>query len=578
MADTTNKRINVVLVLIFLFSSLIFFRMINWQILRNSFYVAMAEDQHSYLGELLPNRGEIFIKDKSSLKLIGDRTESYFPVSVNNPGYLVTAIPKEIKDIPETAKILEGILDIPAQDLAKRLGKPNDSYEIIARKVSADAVKKIKDAKLKGIMEEEEMWRYWPENNFMSHILGFVGFSGVKRVGQYGLEGYYNDKLEGKSGVIDTEADVGGKWISFGMKKYVPAENGADLILTIDRSIQYKVEQVLSAKAEEVKARSASAIVMDPSTGKIMAMASWPSFDLNNYSAVKDYDIFLNKNIQSRYEPGSVIKPFTLAAAMNEGKITPNTIYEDKGKIIINGWPISNAENKVYGKQTMTQVLENSVNTGSIFASTRIGKDKFTAYFKNFGFDVSTGVELQGEIAGDLSNLDSKKDVAFANASFGQGIAMTPLELIAAFSSLVNGGKLMKPYIVEKIMMGDKVIEEHSPEVIRQIISEATSAKISSMLVSVVEHGHSKGAKINGYWIGGKTGTAQAPYENKKGYSDKTIHTFIGFGSAPDPKFIVLVKFDEPETVDYADSSATPVFGEIAKFLVNYMEIPPNRK
>lgn len=578
MAEITNKRINIVLALIFLFSGIILCRMFNWQILRHSFYIALAQDQHSFLGRLLPDRGEIFIKDKSNLKLVGDRTESYFPVAVNNPGYVVYAVPRDIKNIEGTAKNLEELLGISTEELMKRLSKPNDFYEILAHKVSAETVKKIEEADIEGIMSEEETWRYWPENNFMSHVLGFVGFSGSKRTGQYGLEAYYNSKLEGESGVIETEQAVGGKWISFGMKQYIPAQNGVDLVLTIDRSIQYKVEQVLGKKAEEIKARSASAMVMDPSTGKILAMASWPNFDLNNYSAVKNYEVFLNKNIQARYEPGSVIKSFTMAAALNEGKITPDTAYEDKGRMIINGWPISNAEDKVYGRQTMTQVLENSINTGAIFASSRIDKDKFLAYFKNFGFDVPTGIELQGEIAGDLSNLDAKKDVNFANASFGQGIAMTPLELITAFSSLINGGKLMKPYIVEKILEGNKVIEERYPETVRQIISEATSAKITAMLVSVVENGHSKGAKVNGYWIGGKTGTAQAPFEDKKGYSDKTVHTFVGFGSAPDPKFIVLVKFDEPETVKYADSSATPVFNEIAKFLVNYLEIPPNRK
>jgi cell division protein FtsI (penicillin-binding protein 3)/stage V sporulation protein D (sporulation-specific penicillin-binding protein) len=578
MAEITNKRINFVLAVIFIFSGVILCRMFNWQVFKHPYYIALAEEQHSFLGQLLPERGEIYIRDKSNLKLVGDRKDSYFPVAVNNPGYAVYAVPKNIKDIAGTVKSLEEPLGISAEILTKSLSKPNDSYEVLAHKVSAETIKKIEGLNLEGIMSEEETWRYWPENNFMSHVLGFVGFSGSKRVGQYGLEGYYNSKLEGESGVIETEQAVGGKWISFGMKQYVPAQNGVDLVLTIDRSIQYKIEQVLDKKAQEIKAKSASAIVMDPSTGRILAMASWPNFDLNNYSAVKNYNIFLNNNIQSRYEPGSVIKSFTMAAALNEGKITPETKYEDKGKMIINGWPVSNAENKVYGVQTMTQVLENSINTGAIFAYTKIGKDKFLEYFKNFGFDVPTGVELQGEISGDLSNLDDKKDVNYANASFGQGVAMTPLEVITAFSSLVNGGKLMKPYIVEKVMAGDKVIEEHDPEIVRQIISEATSAKISSMMVSVVEYGHSKGAKINGYWIGGKTGTAQAPFENKKGYSDKTIHTFVGFGSAPDPKFVVLIKFDEPETVPYADYSATPAFNEIAKFLVNYLEIPPNRK
>lgn len=566
------------LALILLFSGIIFFRIFYWQVMRHSFYTASAEGQRAFLGELFPDRGKIFIKDKMSLKIFGDRMESYFPVAVNNPGYFVYAVPREIKDISGTAKVLGEILNMPLQEISRRIGKSNDYYEIIAHKVSAENIEKIKLADLKGVGFDKEKWRYWPENNFMSHVLGFVGFSGSKRVGQYGLEGYFNDALEGKNGVIETEQDVNGKWISFGMKKYVPAENGADLALTIDRAVQYKTEQALGQKAGEVEASSASAIVMEPGTGKILAMASWPNFDLNSYSEVKNYDVFLNRNTQARYEPGSVIKSFTMAAVLNEGKITPNTTYEDKGKLIIDGWTVGNADNKIYGIKTMTEVLENSINTGAVFASSRIDKDKFSAYFKNFGFDVPTGIELQGEIGGDLSNLSSKKDIAFANASFGQGIAMTPLELITAFSSLVNGGKLMKPYIVEKILEGDKIIEERRPEAVRQIISGETSAKIEAMLVSVVENGHSKGAKINGYWIGGKTGTAQIPFENKRGYSDKTVHTFVGFGPAPDPKFIILIKFEDPKAARYADESATPVFKDIASFLVNYLEIPPNRK
>lgn len=578
MAEINNNRIDHLLVLIYFVSIIIFFRVFNWQVLKHSYYIALAEGQRAFTGELFPSRGEIFIKDKSSVKLAGDGNESYFPVAVNNPGYYVYVIPRDIKNVSGAAQALSEILNLPLGDVIRHLDKPDDYFEIIAHKVALEDIEKIKSLNLAGVMFDEEKWRYWPEDNFMSHVLGFVGYSGAKREGQYGLEGYFNGVLEGESGVIETEQDVGGKWISFGLKKYVPAQNGADLVLTIDRALQYKTEQSLRQKAEELDVSSASAIIMDPGTGKILAMANWPNFSLNNYSSVRDYNVFLNKNIQTRYEPGSVVKSFTMAAVLNEGKITPNTTYEDKGKIALDGWTISNADNKVYGAQTMTEVLENSINTGAIFASSKISKDKFSAYFKNFGFDVPTGIELQGEIAGDLSNLDSGKDIAYANVSFGQGIAVTPIELITAFSSLVNGGKLMKPYIVDKIIEGGKVIEACQPEMVRQVISEETSAKITAMLVSVVEKGHSKAAKIKGYWIGGKTGTAQIPFENKKGYSDKTTHTFIGFGPAQSPKFVILIKFEDPKTVKFADASATPVFNDIAKFLVNYLEIPPTRE
>lgn len=577
MADSNNKRINFLLAIFFIFALGIMGRMFYWQILKHSVYIALAEGQRVFLSTLFPERGDILISDKTNSSLPSGAVP-YFPVAVNKPGYSVYAVPIKIKDASVSAETLAKILDLDKSEVKARLVKAGSRYEVIARKVSEEKVSAIKEAKITGIGFEPENWRYWPENNLLAQVLGFVGFSGDKREGQYGIEGYFNKELEGKTGIIEAERDTGGKLISLGMKQYQPAENGSDIVLTIDRAIQYQVEKELGAMAKEVDAEGAQAIVIEPATGKILAMANWPSFDLNNYSSAGSFDLFLNKNIQSRYEPGSVIKPFTMAVAINEDRITPDTTYEDKGSLVIDGWPVTNAENKVYGVQTMTQVLENSINTGAIFAASRVSKDIFQSYFKNFGFDVPTGIELQGEISGDLSNLDTRKDIAYANASFGQGIAMTPLEIITAFGSLINGGRLMKPYIVDKVIKSDDTVEETKPEVVRSIISPETSAKVTSMLVQVVEKGISKHAKIKGYWIGGKTGTAQVSFVNKRGYSDKTIHTFLGFGSAPDPKFAILVKIDSPKKVKYAESSVTPVFHNIAKFMVSYMGIAPNRK
>lgn len=577
MVDNSNKRINVLLAVFFLLFLVIAARMFYWQIVKHSVYIALAEGQRVFLSTLFPERGEIFINDKASASASGG-SMPYFPIAINRPGYLVYAVPPKIKNVSAAAEILAKALDLEKEEVSAHLSRTASRYEIIARKISEEKYLEIKGMKLDGVQFEPEVWRFWPESQMLPQVLGFVGYSGDKKTGQYGIEGYFNEELEGKTGVLETERDTGGRWISLELKKYQAAQNGSDAVLTIDRTIQYQVEKELSQAAERFGAENAEAIVIEPATGKILAMASWPIFDLNKFSEVKNFNVFLNKNIQSRYEPGSVIKPFTMAAAINEGKITPNTVYEDKGILVIDGWSVTNAENRTYGAQTMTGVLENSINTGAVFASSKISKDVFRNYFKEFGFDLPTGVELQGEISGDLGNLETKKDIAFANASFGQGIAMTPLEIITAFGSLINGGRLMKPYIVDKIIKNDGSVEETKPILSRIVITPETSAKVTAMMVQVVENGHSKGAAIKGYWIGGKTGTAQIPFTDKKGYSEKTNHTFIGFGSAPDPRFAILVRMEDPKGVRFAESTATPVFKNIAKFLVGYLGMEPNRK
>ncbi len=577
MVANKNKRINYLTGIILLLSLVVLARMFSLQILKHSVYVALAEGQRTFLNTIFPERGEIFINDKTGISF-SDKKMPYYSVAVNKLGYFIYAVPAQVKDPADAAEKLAPLLGMPAATIGERISKKNDYYEGLQHKIDEDTYLKIKELKIAGIKAEPENWRYWPESDLAAQVLGFVGFSGNKKEGQYGIESYFNKELEGVNGTIEGEQGLRGGIISLGTRKNEPAINGSDLVLTIDRAVQYKVEQALAKKAKELGVKSAEAIIIEPSTGKIIAMANWPGFDLNNYYSETDFNVFLNKNIQTRYEPGSVIKPFSLAASMNEGKITPDTTYEDTGRLVLDGWTIRNSDNKANGIQTMTQVLEKSLNTGAAFAAAKMSKEVFYSYFKNFGFDMPTGIELQGEISGDLSNLDTKRDINYANASFGQGIAMTPIEIISGFAALVNGGKIMKPYIVDKIIKDDGSVEQIYPEEIRVVITPETSAKISAMLVSVVEKGHSKGAAIKGYWIGGKTGTAQVPFKDKRGYSDETVHTFIGFGPVPDPKFLILVKMDEPKGIQFAESSAAPVFHEIAKFLVNYMEIAPTRK
>ena len=303
-------------------------------------------------------------------------------------------------------------------------------------------------------------------------------------------------------------------------------------------------------------------------------MTDLPSFDPNFYSKEKNLDIFQNSAIQKIFEPGSIMKPFTMSMGINEGKITPDTTYVDAGFVKVGLATIYNFDRRKWGQQTMAGVLEKSINTGAVFVSQLISHQTFLGYLDKFGFNKKTGVELQGEVS--LKNDINGPDVEFATASFGQGISATPLQIARGFCVIANGGKLVKPYVVEKIVRGEKETEI-TPQILdKQVISAKTASQVTTMLTGVVEKGFGKGAKIPGYYLAGKTGTAQVPFENKKGYyPDKTIQTFIGFGPALNPQFLILVKLDNPKVLS-SSLSAVPVFRKLAQYIINYWQIPPD--
>ena len=357
----------------------------------------------------------------------------------------------------------------------------------------------------------------------------------------------------------------------------VPAENGVNLILTIDKSIQFKAETVLKEAVTKHGADSGSVIVADPKTGAILAMAGYPDFNPNEYNKVEEPKTYLNEGTVGAYESGSVFKPITMAMAINEGKVGADTIYEDTGSVEIDDYTIRNSDLKAHGRQTMTQVLDESLNTGAIFAKEQIGNEKFYEYVQKFGFGKSTGIELL-EHKGNLDNLKANIKVNYHTASFGQGISVTPIQLIQAFSALANQGKMMKPYIVKAKVYPDGKTEETQSHIVGEIVSEKTANIIAAMLVSVVENGHGKRAGVKGYYIAGKTGTAQVPRKDGKGYEEgNNIGTFIGFGPVEDPKFLMLVRVNHPRDVSFAESTAAPAFGQIAQFILNYFNIAPSR-
>jgi cell division protein FtsI/penicillin-binding protein 2 len=366
------------------------------------------------------------------------------------------------------------------------------------------------------------------------------------------LEKFYNEKL---SGVFEKSDDA---------VSDIPVA-GEDLLVGMDLNIQKEAELVMAKLVANSRSESGTVIVQDPKTGKILAMGSLPNFDPNNYSAAK-MDSYINPAVEKVYEPGSVFKVLTMAAGIDSGKITPDTTYNDTGSVKLSGYTIRNWDGKAHGKVTMTNIIEKSLNTGTAYAEKLIGHTIFADYIKKFGFGEKTGIDLPGEVRGDLRNINPKSSaVAFANAAFGQGVSVTPLQLITSISAIANGGLLMKPYLN---------LEIGSQEV-RRVISEDTAKKVTSMMVSAVDKG--KLASIEGYTVAGKTGTAQVPDLKRGGYTDRVIDTYTGFAPASNPRFTILIKIDEPEGAPLAGETVVPAFKELAKFLLQYYSVPPDR-
>ena len=552
---------------IFLFSiGAIFNRLFNLQIIQHAEMKEKANEQYQFFEKLKPNRGQIFIKDGE---------ENLITVGTNEERNTVVIIPKYIEDIEGTVQMLSETLEMDSEEIRNKVMKRDDPYEIIKRKISNEASEIIEERDMDGINLVSQTWRNYPENHFAAQIIGFVSNRGEVKLGQYGIEEYFNELLEGESGFMKSEKDTLGRWISINKRILEEPKDGADLVLTIDQTIQHYSEELIYDSVLRYGAESGSIIVMDPNNGKIIAMANYPTYNNNKFSAVEDPNLFKNPCIQDAFEPGSIFKPITVSIPMDMGRINPSTVYHDKGYYDVDEYTIKNSDEKAYGDTTMTEFLELSLNTGAIWSMEQAGQKNFFEYLKKFGLGRKTDIELTGESSGNIRNLEYNRKVNYATASFGQGITVTPIQLVGAFSTLINGGKLYKPQIIEKVIYSDGEEESREKEVVRQVISSDVSNNLRAMLISVVKNGWGRNASVPGYLIGGKTGTAQVPDPYGKGYSDDTIHSFIGFGPGQDPRFVTLIKLDKVSGVDYAADSAAVTTGKLNKFLLEHYQIFP---
>lgn len=555
-----NKRITALFILFLIVGGGLIARLYYVQIVRGEEYSAFAKGFYANEEDRPTPRGDIYFQDKAG--------EQRYLVATNKELSLIYANPRELEDEENVLRAIAEIVEIDPREyeiILNRLKNKNSAYALIARELEQAEAEKIKQLDIRGVYINNELVRTYPAGNLGANILGFLGFSGDERMGQYGIEEYYNNLLGGKG-----EAGLSSyKLVTFGNTE------PADLELTIDYGIQFMVERKLQELYTALDADSASAVFMNPRTGEILAMAQYPSFDLNNYSEVENISVFKNDITQSVFEFGSVFKPITMAAAIDGGALTPQTVYNDTGSVRIGGYTINNSDGKSHGLQTMTEVLEKSLNTGVIFVQQQLGKKKFREYLEDFQLDKATGVDLPGEARNNIENIkNTNRDINFATASFGQGISFSPLRFLTSLSAIANNGVIMKPYLVKRIIQEGQ-IQEQKPQEMASPISSLSASRVTAMMVGVVENGFGKKAAVPGYKIAGKTGTAQVPNLNGPGYSDKTIHSFIGFAPAYNPVFIGMIKVDNPQGINFSADSVAPAWGEIAAFILQYYKIPP---
>jgi len=549
----------------------------------------------------------------------------------------VYAYPPEISNKGKTAELLAEVFQVDAANLESTLEGTN-RYTVIKRKLDPEISVQIdniidndENGDFLGIDMLEEYYRYYPEGELAAQVLGYTNSAGV---GQYGIEGFFNSSLTGKKGYFTSQLDGVGQQITVGDSVLEPAEDGANIMLTIDRTIQLEIEELLGAGVEKYQAESGQAIVMDPETGAILAMANYPTFDPNSYGDVYElaeieilesdmaylYDmgdeeeplywlylqvdpderirvfpdeddpgtwysyenlygpeVYKNKTIQAIYEPGSIFKPIAMAAAINAQETTPNSTHSCTGPIQVDEFEIHTFNDSYHGAETMTEVLINSCNIGMSYVAQLLGRSLLYSYIQSFGFGERTDIQLDGEESGYIEYYEDWADSELVTHAFGQGISVTPLQMVTAVSALANEGVLMQPYVVDSVEYADGSVTEYEPEIIRQAVTKETADLMTAMLTAVVEQGYSTLA-FDDHYVAGKSGTAQT-YKWGKALTGRgtTIGSFVGYGPIDDPQFVILVKFDYPRADEWGANTAGPVFHDIADFLYSYYNVPPDK-
>jgi cell division protein FtsI (penicillin-binding protein 3) len=559
-----KERILILRTVMILLIAAVFGRYFQVTILDHAKALESAKTQYGVKETIQAKRGKIYMRDLNG--------GPNYPVALNIDSFTIVADPFLIHEKAEAASALSPVLEIAVEDLMGKLNDDHKRFVVLKKKLTKEQAEKVEQLNLKGVTAQAVPTRFYPESGLAAQTVGFISAEGE---GQYGIERFFDEDLKGYDGSLVGEKDAKHRIIAEG--KSAKAKDGTDIVLTIDGNIQYMAETKLAEAIKKYEADSGSVVIIDVKTGAILALANSPGFNLNEYGNVPKDQVHLYENtaVTTPWEPGSIFKPFTLAAGMDQGKFEPDTRVNLPCSVRVNGYDIYNAEKKCYANPSVIEILAQSINLGTIWAADQIGNDVFAQYMKDFGFGVKTGLELQPESAGNILPVKQWQDVNRATMSFGQGLSTTPIQIAAAYAALGNGGKLMHPYVVAQRIEADGRTIDTQPKEIRQVIKPETVTKITTLLEDVVTDGHGKKAAVPGYKIAGKTGTAQVVGKDGKYEENAHIGSFAGFFPSNDPKFAMLVKLDRPKAVEFAESSAAPTFGEIAAWLLHYAKVPP---
>lgn len=554
-------RIHAVFLGIILLLIFILVRLFYWQIVSSDLLGGLAEKQRSNRLPIPAKRGEIFSSDSS-------------PLVINQKAYGVYFEPGKSKNVKKTLAILADTLALDEATISSRI-TDSSVWVPIAHKVEENNVETIRRSDATGVSFTEESKRFYPEGSMSAHLLGFVGKNSKgDDQGYFGLEGYYDEQLRGIDGVVQEEVDAEGNPILSGNRNNIPAKNGRDLFLYLDKTIQFIAEKNLKNGIERFAAKGGTVIVMEPSTGGILAMASYPSYSPEEFSSFPEV-YYKNPAVSNFYEPGSTFKTIIMAVALNEKTITPSLKFQEDGPIEIGGFVIHTWNQKYHGEVTPSEILQYSSNVGMVLIGQTVKNDVFERYLREIGLGRATGVDLQEEAYPDLRPMNAWKKIDFATASFGQGIALTPLQMVRAVSAIANRGNLMQPHVVKELRQtGGQRITIH-PKVDRVVFRNEVARMVSEMMVTAVDNGEAKRLKPAGFKIAGKTGTAQIPLAGHYD-RDKTIASFVGFAPVDSPRFTMLVTIQEPTTSPWGSETAAPIFFDIAKEIFSYYNISPN--
>lgn len=559
--------------LILAFSAIIV-RLFQLQIVDNAKYLALADAEQMKKFEIPAQRGLIYAMDgKTPTKLV-----------MNESIYTVFADPQTIKD-DDKSEIISKIKEVAGGNVRDGfealLDKKESRYQILATKLSRKQAEMIKEKDFTGIGFQETSQRVYPEGQLASQVLGFVNSEG----GQYGIEGSLNDELSGKDGQLKTVTDVSGIPLTIGTRDIdTPAEDGKNVVLSIDRNIQAQTEKILKAKLEASGAKDGSVIVMDPQTGKIMAMANYPTYNPSEYSKVQDGSVFSNGTTSSAYENGSVIKSLTMAMGIDTGVASASATYYNKDYVEIEDRTIKNAVLGHTGTITFQTAMNYSLNTGMVEIASRLGggqinktaRDTMYDYYHNrFGLGEKTGVEIYEEKGTVISPEESEGNaVRYSNMSFGQGMNTTMIQTASAFSSIINGGTLYKASVLNGEVDSDGNFKESSSEIRKDnVVKSTTSDQIREILVTA-RHSVGTNNDLAGYQVGGKTGTSQT-IENGVYVDDQTIGSYLGFGGNSTPKFVIMVSVSGAGQNLQGAQDAGPIFTELSNWMLTYLKIQP---